>query len=103
MTILDKVSLFYFLMQLFSEKPLQNLFREIFSSRDANALRQQGIDDPDTIVTFSVKYYYTRQFAEVTDDIELYMDQARIINRSCLLFPRKNMTEIQNIYCLGHC
>lgn len=49
--------------------------REIFSNRDANALRQQGIDDDDTIVTFSVKYYYTRQFAEVTDDIELYMDQ----------------------------
>ena len=52
-----------------------NCFRQIFENRDANALRQQGIDDPDTIVTFSIKYYYTRQFAEVTDDIELYMDQ----------------------------
>ena len=45
------------------------------SNRNADALRQQGIDDPDTIVTFSIKYYYTRQFAAVTDDIELYMDQ----------------------------
>jgi len=41
----------------------------------SNALRQQGIDDNTTIVTYSVKYYYTREFAEVTDDIELYMDQ----------------------------
>jgi len=49
--------------------------RLLTSNRNANALRQQGIDDPDTIVTFSVKYYYTRQFAAVTDDIELYMDQ----------------------------
>jgi len=55
--------------------PVPPTERQIFENRDANALRQQGIDDPDTIVTFSVKYYYTRQFAEVTDDIELYMDQ----------------------------
>ena len=41
----------------------------------SNALRQQGIDDNTTIVTYSVKYYYTKEFAEVTDDIELYMDQ----------------------------
>ena len=45
------------------------------SNRNADDLRQQGIDDSETIVTFSVKYYYTRQFAAVTDDIELYMDQ----------------------------
>lgn len=55
--------------------PVPPTERQIFENRDANALRQQGIDDPDTIVTFSVKYYYTRQFADVTDDIELYMDQ----------------------------
>jgi len=49
--------------------------RDLLSNRNADDLRQQGIDDSETIVTFSVKYYYTRQFAAVTDDIELYMDQ----------------------------
>ena len=48
------------------------------NNRNANALRQQGIDDSETIVTFSIKFYYTRQFAAKTDDIELYMDQVRI-------------------------
>ena len=50
-------------------------YRLLESNRNADALRQQGIDDSETIVTFSIKYYYTRQFAAVTDDIELYMDQ----------------------------
>ena len=35
----------------------------------------QGINDNTTIVTFSIKFYYTKEFAETTDDIELYMDQ----------------------------
>ena len=48
------------------------------SNRNADALRQQGIDDPDTIVTISVKFYYTRQFAAKTDEIELFVDQVSI-------------------------
>jgi len=49
--------------------------RNIFSERNADDLRQQGIDDSTTVVTFSVKYYYTLDFEEVTDDIDLYFDQ----------------------------
>jgi hypothetical protein len=63
------------------------------SNRNADALRQQGIDDPDTIVTFSVKYYYTRQFAAVTDDIELYMDQVSKYNKNLI----KSYLNVKNL------
>jgi len=49
--------------------------RNIFSDRNADDLRQQGIDDNTTVVTFSIKYYYTLDFAENEDDIDLYFDQ----------------------------
>merc|ERR1712200_189103 len=51
-------------------------YRELSSNRNNNEeLRQKGIDDNTTIVTFSIKFYYTKDFADVTDDIELYFDQ----------------------------
>merc|ERR1740131_792534 len=49
--------------------------RNMVSNRINDEYRQQGIDDSTTIVTFSIKFYYTREFADATDDIELYMDQ----------------------------
>ena len=54
---------------------LNCIYRALPSMRNSNELRQQGIDDNTTIVTFSIKFYYTKEFAEVTDDVELYMDQ----------------------------
>lgn len=45
------------------------------SSRAREQLREQGIRDNTTIVTFSIKFYYTREFAASTDDIQLYMEQ----------------------------
>merc|ERR1712180_62232 len=36
---------------------------------------QQGKDDSTTIVTYSVMFYYTKEFAKVTDDIPLYVEQ----------------------------
>jgi hypothetical protein len=44
-------------------------------SRALSALEQQGIDDTTTVVTFSLKVYYTHQFAASTDDIPLFVDQ----------------------------
>merc|ERR1719397_2293248 len=51
-------------------------------SRDAamsranwNALLAQGESDKTTISTYSVKFYYTRDFAAITDDIPLYVAQ----------------------------
>jgi hypothetical protein len=38
-------------------------------------LYQQGKEDNSTIVTFSMKFYYTTTFAERTDDIPLYFEQ----------------------------
>ena len=50
-------------------------YRNIISDRSATDLRNQGINDDTTIVEYSIKYYYTLDFAEATEDIELYMDQ----------------------------
>jgi hypothetical protein len=44
-------------------------------SRALSALEQQGIDDTTTVVTFSLKVYYTPQFAATTNDIPLFVDQ----------------------------
>ena len=38
-------------------------------------LVEKGKADKTTIVTYSVKFYYTRQFAKVTDDIPLFISQ----------------------------
>ena len=43
--------------------------------RAMSALEQQGIDDSTTIVTFTVKFYYTYEFAANVADIPLYFDQ----------------------------
>merc|ERR1719397_715090 len=40
-----------------------------------NALLAQGESDKTTISTYSVKFYYTRDFAAITDDIPLYVAQ----------------------------
>ena len=37
-------------------------------------LQQQGINDPTTIVTYSLKVYYTKDFAESTEDIPTFVD-----------------------------
>merc|ERR1711915_341673 len=47
----------------------------LVSNRAAESYREQGINDNTTIVEYSIKFYYTVEFAEATDDIELYFDQ----------------------------
>jgi len=42
-------------------------------------LREQGIQDNTTIVTFTVKYYFTKEAKEIIDDIDLYFDQITAI------------------------
>ena len=55
------------------------LFRELIPNESAEDLRARGIRDNTTIVTFSIKFYYTIDFAEATDDIDLYMNQVHSI------------------------
>merc|ERR1711962_205050 len=50
------------------EVPAVRRSSSFFSNRNPEDLRQKGIDDDTTIVTFSVKYYYTLDFAETFDD-----------------------------------
>ena len=40
---------------------------------------QQGKDDSTAIVTYSVMFYYTKEFARVTDDIPLYVEQVKTV------------------------
>merc|ERR1712002_1150373 len=40
-----------------------------------SALIQQGKDDSTTVVTYSVMFYYTPEFASITDDIPLFVSQ----------------------------
>merc|ERR1719167_1267246 len=40
-----------------------------------SALIQQGRDDSTTVVTYSVMFYYTPEFASITDDIPLFVSQ----------------------------
>ncbi len=49
-------------------------------SFDLDALRQQGIDDDTTVVTFTVKWYYTPEVADVTEDLELFFENVSIGN-----------------------
>ena len=42
--------------------------------RAVSALQQQGIDDPTTVVTYTIKVYYTRDFARTTTDIPTFVD-----------------------------
>merc|ERR1719357_1577111 len=40
-----------------------------------SALIQQGKDDSTTVVTYSVMFYYTPEFASITEDIPLFVSQ----------------------------
>merc|ERR1712142_465120 len=57
------------------EVPVEMRADELISSQAKAELIQKGKDDDTTIVEYSIKYYYTKEFAEATDDIELYFDQ----------------------------
>merc|ERR1712142_128870 len=57
------------------EVPVEMRADELISSQAKAELIQKGKDDDTTIVGYSIKYYYTKEFAEATDDIELYFDQ----------------------------
>merc|ERR1711892_1073133 len=57
------------------EVPQEMRADDLMSASVKNEFTQKGKDDSTTIVEYSIKYYYTKQFAEATDDIELYFDQ----------------------------
>merc|ERR1711892_1162833 len=57
------------------EVPQEMRADDLMSATVKNEFTQKGKDDDTTIVEYSIKYYYTQQFAEATDDIELYFDQ----------------------------
>merc|ERR1711892_1314933 len=61
-------------------------------------LIQQGIDDATTIVEYSIKYYYTIEFAEATDDIELYFDQ--VVAETNQGYINSNIPVRVKIFCI---
>merc|ERR1711892_694903 len=57
------------------EVPQDMRSSNLLSDRAASTFRQQGIDDDTTIAEYSIRIYYTQEFAKATTDIPLYMDQ----------------------------
>jgi len=45
------------------------------SDRTTELLRQKGINDQSTVVTYTVKIYYTQEFKDDTPDVPLFLDQ----------------------------
>merc|ERR1719175_494082 len=45
------------------------------SGNDIDTLDMRAADDTTTIVTYTVKIYYTKEFKAVTSDIDGFMDQ----------------------------
>lgn len=41
-------------------------------------LWNKGKSDSSTVVTYTIKFYYTVEFAQVTDDIMMYFNQVRV-------------------------
>jgi len=48
---------------------------KVNNRQTTTALIQQGRDDSTTVVTYSVMFYYTPEFASITDDIPLFVSQ----------------------------
>ncbi len=72
-------------IQTINRDNVKNLYTKIlnhrhndFSLDNFDALRQQGIDDNTTIVTFTVKWYYTPEVASITEDLELFFENVSI-------------------------
>ena len=47
------------------------------SDRTTELLRQKGINDQSTVVTYTVKIYYTQEFKDDTPDVPLFLDQVQ--------------------------
>ena len=60
---------------------------KVNNRQTTTALIQQGRDDSTTVVTYSVMFYYTPEFASITDDIPLLVSLVRTLSN-------KNMTHM---------
>jgi len=80
------------------EGPVEMRADELISTEAKEELIQQGREDDKTIVEYSVKLYYTKEFAEATDDIELYMDQ--VIAETNQGYINSNLPVRVRIFCI---
>jgi len=80
------------------EAPVEMDEDQAVSDRSISAYREQGINDDTTIVEISVKYYYTKEFAAATDDIELYFDQ--VIAETNQGYINSNIPVRVKIFCI---
>ena len=78
--------------------PMDMRADELMSSQEKQAFIQQGVDDDSTIVEYTIKYYYTKEFAEATDDIELYLDQ--VIAETNQGYINRNIPIRVKIFCI---
>ena len=52
-----------------------NIKKSSISRQAKKRFRQKGKKDAKTVVEYSIKFYYTKEFAEATDDIEGYFNK----------------------------
>jgi len=71
---------------------------DAMSIQEKQSLIQKGIDDDTTIVEYSIKFYYTKEFAEATDDIEIYLDQ--VIAETNQGYINSNIPIRVKIFCI---
>merc|ERR1711892_1634698 len=71
---------------------------DLISAGAKNELIQAGINDATTIVEYSIKYYYTVEFAAATDDIELYFDQ--VVAETNQGYINSNIPVRVKIFCI---
>ena len=65
---------------------------------DFTALLDKGKKDKTTVTTYSVKFYYTRQFKAVTDDIPLFIQQ--IVAETNLGYKQSNVPVRMKAHCV---
>merc|ERR1711892_1022276 len=80
------------------EVPQEMRADDLIYAAAKSELIQQGIDDATTIVEYSIKYYYTIEFAEATDDIELYFDQ--VVAETNQGYINSNIPVRVKIFCI---
>merc|ERR1711892_1296379 len=80
------------------EVPQEMRADDLIYAAAKSELIQQGMDDATTIVEYSIKYYYTIEFAEATDDIELYFDQ--VVAETNQGYINSNIPVRVKIFCI---
>jgi len=69
-----------------------------FTEETAETYRQKGIKDNTTVATYSVKFYYTVEFAKATPNIQLYFND--LVAKTNLGYNNSGIPVRMKIFCI---